>query len=260
MPEMTSYAPGTPSWVDLSSPDIDESVSFYTELFGWEANRIPDPQAGGYTMFQLRGKDVAAVGPIMGEGQPPTWNTFVTTDDAAATAEKINEAGGTVVMEPFDVMGAGHMAVAQDPTGAFFNLWQPGNHIGASIVNEPVSLSWNELNTRDAERAGEFFGEVFGWETELRDLPTGDTYHVQNLGGRPIGGIVEMGAEMREVPPHWLTYFAVEDADATTERAKELDAAVVMGPFDTSVGRISILKDPHGAIVAVIAGVQPQEQ
>lgn len=259
MPEMTSYPAGTPSWVDLSSPDIDGSVGFYTELFGWEPAPIPDPQAGGYTMFRLRGKNVAAVGPILDEGQPPVWSMYITTDDAAATAAKIAEAGGTVLAEPFDVMGAGTMAAAQDPTGAFFNLWQPATHIGAEIVNEPGSLTWNELVTTDPAQAEAFYGAVFGWTSDPMEMADGAPYFVQMLGERPAGGIMRIPERWGAVPPHWVPYFAVAGTDEVAARSRELGGRVSAEPFDTPVGRVAFAHDPHGAGFAVItATAQPQ--
>src|SRR5258708_2523577 len=130
MPEMTSYAPGTPSWIDLGSPDLERSKKFYTSLLGWTA-APPAAEAGGYTIFTLRGKDVAGLGPLMGEGQPPAWQTYVSVDDADKTTELVKTAGGVVYVEPMDVMDVGRMAVFADPTGAAFCIWQPREHIGA---------------------------------------------------------------------------------------------------------------------------------
>src|SRR4051812_44061900 len=164
MPEVSEYAPGTPSWVDLASPDPDASARFYGGLFGWEATDPgPVEESGGYRMLQRDGRNVAGLGPTQGEGQPAMWTTYVSTDDAEAVAAKVREAGGRVMMDPFDVLGAGRMAVFVDPAGAYISVWQPQDHHGADVVNEPGSLCWNELATRDIDQAKAFYGAAFGW-------------------------------------------------------------------------------------------------
>jgi len=162
MTETTQYAPGTPSWVDLGSPDLDASRAFYGKLFGWDAQVAPEPEAGGYTMFLLDGKAVAGLGPLMHPDQPPAWTTYVSVGDADATVAKVRESGGAVVLEPMSVLRAGRMAIFTDPTGAFLSIWEPGEHGGAEVVNQPNSLSWNELATRDIATAKAFYQKVFG--------------------------------------------------------------------------------------------------
>src|SRR5687768_13698264 len=156
MPEFTEYAAGTPCWVDVTSPELERSVAFYTKLFGWTADRDPRPEAGGYTMFSKDGKLVAAASPPQQDGMPSFWSTYIASDDVDATAAKIREAGGSLMMEPFDVFEAGRMVVAQDPTGAAFGVWQAGAHHGAQLANEPGSFTWNECQTTDPATAAEF--------------------------------------------------------------------------------------------------------
>lgn len=256
MSERTSYEPGTPCWVDLGSPDLDASIGFYSALFGWEVpeNELQE-QTGGYRRAAKNGTDVAGMMPLMQEGQPPVWSSYVSVADAAATAAKVAEAGGSVIAEPMDVLGLGHMAVFADPTGAVFGIWQPGTFVGAGLVNEPGALAWNELNTRDLEASKSFYGAVFGWGFETNDMGEMGKYTTITLGGNPVGGILDMGEREvpAEIPPHWLVYFAVEDTDATIAQAKERGGDVMMGPVDIPVGRFAILTDPHGSAFAVIA-------
>jgi uncharacterized protein len=254
MPEVSAYAPGTPSWVDLASPDPDASARFYGGLLGWEAvDTGPVEETGGYRMLQLRGRNVAGLGPTQGEGQPAMWTTYVGTDDAEAVAARVREAGGQVIMEPFDVLGVGRMAVFSDPGGAFFSVWQPQTHHGADVVNEPGALAWNELATRDIDAAKAFYGAVFGWDAETNAY--GETsYSEWKLDGRSIGGMIAMNEQWpAEVPPHWMVYLAVADADAAVERAQELGGKVAVPPTDTPAGRFAVLNDPHGAVFSVIA-------
>jgi predicted enzyme related to lactoylglutathione lyase len=251
MPRVESYAPGTPSWVDLASPDVGVSVAFYGDLFGWEAPELP-AEAGGYRMFEVGGVPVAGCGPIMMEGQPPAWTTYVSVDDADAAIARVTEAGGTVFLPPMDVLEVGRMAVFADTTGAACAVWQPRAHPGAGLVNEPGALVWNELSTRDPAAAVTFYSSVFGWTANTMDMG-GTDYTEWQLDGSGIGGMMEMPAEVpAEVPSYWLTYFGTDDCDATVERAVAGGATVIVPATDIPPGRFSILVDPAGATFAVI--------
>src|SRR3954453_953520 len=138
MPERDGYIPGVPCWIDTSQPDPEAAVDFYSGLFGWELEDVMPPGSPGkYFIARIRGGDVAAVGSIP-EGAPPMamWNTYVWVESADETASKATDAGGTVLMEPFDIMESGRMAVLADPEGAAFCVWQAKEHKGAQIVNE----------------------------------------------------------------------------------------------------------------------------
>jgi predicted enzyme related to lactoylglutathione lyase len=256
MSERTSYEPGTPCWVDLGSPDLDASIEFYGGLFGW---KVPEhentEQTGGYRRAAKNGVDVAGMMPLMQEGQPPAWSSYVSVTDAEATAAAVTEAGGSVIAEPMDVLGMGHMAVFADPSGAVFGIWQPGTFLGAGLVNEPGALSWNELNTRDLEGAKAFYGAVFGWTFEDNDMGAAGSYTTINLGENMVGGILNMTERgvPEQVPAHWQVYFAVEDTDAAVEQVKQSGGSVMVPPMEVPAGRFSILLDPHGASFAVIA-------
>ena len=254
MGERNGYAAGTPCWVDVSTPDMDATKAFYAGVFGWTAFTIP--QAGGYTMFNLGDKQVAAAGPVQDGSGPPAWSTYIASDDADATAAAIQEAGGTVLVEPMDVFDSGRMLFAQDPTGGAFGVWQARNHKGSQLANEPGSFTWNELTTDDVDRAQSFYGQVFGWDDEPLENES-FTYHVQNIAGAPIGGIMPRDPAWGDIPTHWDTYFAVESTDHTVAKAKELGASVRVEPMDTPYGRMAELVDPVGAAFAVIEPAQP---
>jgi uncharacterized protein len=271
MLERDGYLPGVPCWVDTSQPDPEAAVAFYSGLFGWDfEDAMPPGSAGKYFIARLRGGDVAAVG-SQPEGGPPiaVWNTYVWVESADEVASKVLAAGGRVAMDPFDVMDAGRMAVLTDPEGAAFCVWQAKAHKGARIVNEPGSLNFNGLNTRDAEGAKSFYGSVFGWET----LGLGDDAGMWRLPGygdfleqrEPVlrRRMAESGApegfedvvatlnpiadHQPDVPAHWSVTFAVDDADATAERAAELGGKVVVPPFDAPWVRMTVITDPQGA-------------
>jgi hypothetical protein len=251
MPKFSSYPANTFSWVDLQAPDTKEAQAFYGTVFGWTTADM-GPDAGGYGMFQIDGANIAGVGPTMGEGQPPAWTTYVSVVDAEATTARAKVAGGTVFVEPMEIMEAGHMALFADPTGAVIGLWQPGQHKGADLANEPNTWTWNELNTRDTAKAAAFYTHVFDWEAEKSSVDGMDYTEWKN-GGTSIGGMMEMPAMVpAEVPAHWLVYFAVADADATVATAEKLGATVFVPPTDIPPGRFSVLADPAGAAFGII--------
>ena len=250
---MSEYPPGTPSWTDLGTPDPDAAVAFYSELFGWHATEPgPVEETGGYRMFQQGDSSVGGVMALQDPQQPPAWSTYISVADADATAQAVKDNGGSVIVEPMDVMDIGRMAFFADPTGAAFGVWQPKSFTGADLVNEPVSLCWNDVRTRDPEAAKAFYGAVFGWEPG--DGPPGAAnYWVFNLGGKQVGGLMEMGDSFPpEVPAHWGVCFAVADTDAVAARAPELGGSVIGPPMDMTIGRFATIADPHGATFAVM--------
>ena len=249
----TPYEPGTPSYADLASPDLDASRDFYGALFGWTAEPATEPEAMGYTVFMLGDAAVAGLGPTFGDA-PPHWNTYVTVADVDAAVATAAAAGGQVMAEPFDVFTAGRMAVIADPTGAALSLWQSRDHIGAEVRMEPNTLCWHELNTRDPEPAAAFFGTLFGWEARPVGAP-GMDYTELRLGETGVAGMITMDENWpAEVPPHWMVYFAVTDCAAAAARVAELGGALHVPPTDIpGVGQFSFLADPHGAAFSVMA-------
>jgi uncharacterized protein len=247
-----TYAPGTPMWVDHTSPDVQASARFYNQLFGWQAEDMGE-EAGHYTMFRSNGKMVAATTPPMQPGSPSVWSTYIATADAAATAKKVADAGGQTLVPPFAVMDAGTMAVFMDPTGAVFCVWQAGTHKGAELVNQPVGFSWNELATRDLNAAKEFYPKVFGWGIHSNPMPEGGEYVEWQVNGRSVAGGMNMGPMYpADVPPHWLVYFAVANTDDTVKRAQELGGRVISPAMDIPQGRMAVVADANGAPFAVI--------
>ena len=270
MTERERYIPGVPCWVDTNEPDPAAAADFYASLFGWEVENVMGPEAPQpYFIGRIRGGDVAAIGSIP-EGAPATaaWNTYVWVDSADETAGKVAAAGGQILMAPFDVADAGRMAVFADPEQAVFSVWQPGRHRGAQIVNEPGSLNFNSLNTRDPEAAKAFYGAVFGWETmpmgggnEMWTLRAyGDHLELdrptlrQEMADMGVGGFENvvaslnpLGADQPDTPPHWSVTFAVDDADAIAQRTVELGGTVLVAAFDAPWVRTTVLRDPQGA-------------
>ncbi|HZO78221.1 MAG TPA: VOC family protein [Solirubrobacteraceae bacterium] len=271
MRERDGYPAGVPCWIDTSQPDPEAAVSFYGGIFGWEIeDAMPHGSPGSYYIARLRGGDVAAIGSLP-ESSPPVarWNTYIWVESADEAASKVQSVGGRVISDPFDVMDAGRMAVCADPEGAVFCIWQAKRHRGARIVNEPGSLNFNGLHTRDPNGAKSFYGSVFGWEV----LRTADDWQAWRLPGygdfleQSDPGLRERMAQsgapagfedvvatlnpitdgQAEVPVHWSVTFAVDDADATASRAAELGGRVIVAPFDAPWVRMTVIGDPQGA-------------
>lgn len=253
MAERNDYAPGTPSWVDISSHDLDATRSFYEQLFGWTSLVGPIEEAGGYGMFQLRGKHVAGSGPAQ-EGQPTAWTTYISVDDADKTAELVEGAGGAVFVPPMEVLDVGRMAVLADPQGAVFAIWQPRAHRGAELVNEPGALCWNELNTTDPKAAARFYRDAFGWTLQGGDTDEERPYYELMVDGTVVAGMMRLPEEAARhgAPPHWLAYFAVDDCETAIEKVSSLGGTKYVGPMDVEVGRFAVVADPQGAVFGVI--------
>ncbi len=273
MADRERYIAGVPCWVDTSQPDPAAAAQFYSRLFGWEfVDVMEDNPDSEYFVARLRGGDVAAVASVA-PGAPPiaTWNTYIWVDSADGVAGKARAAGGNVGVEPFDVGDAGRMAILSDREGAVFCVWEPKQHRGAEIVNEPGSLNFNGLGTRNVAAAKEFYGAVFGWETiSLGDagaemwtltaygdhLETGDPGLRQRMAevGAPAGfenvvaSMTTIPDDQPSTPAHWNVTFAVEDADAIAAQATELGGKVVIPPFNAPWVRMTIIEDPQGAV------------
>lgn len=250
MVAVEQHQPGTASWADIGT-DINAAKRFYGALFGWAPQDAgPVEQTGGYGFFTQRGKLIAGYGPQQNPG-PPTWSVYFAVTDAAAAARKVKENGGEVILEPMDVMGAGHMAVFKGPDGAFFSVWQPGAHPGTGLLRETGAMSWVELNSRDVDAAKRFYPAVFGWAVESHEGEM--TYHEFHLGSQAVGGMMSMPPQVpAEVPSHWLTYFGVDDVDASARKVSELGGTVAAGPMDFPGGRFAVVLDDKGAAFGLL--------
>ncbi len=265
MSERNGFEPGVPCWVDTWQPDADEAVSFYTALFGWDAeDTMPPGVSGKHYMCRLRGRDVAAIA-SRPEGAPPmtAWTTYIWSEDLDAAIARVTDAGGTVLKEPFDSLDGGRIAIAADPAGAAFGIWQPGSHRGAQLINEPGAWAMSMLVTPDSDGAIRFYSGVFGWETAGFDL--GDEELTMftlpgYVGGEPqqpvprdvVATLAPPGAADGS-PAHWSVDFWIGDADAAAAKTAEMGGKVIAGPYDVPAAgmRQAILVDPQGAAFSV---------
>lgn len=243
-----THQPGAPRWVDLGTTDIAGAVSFYSTLFGWTHQDL-GPDAGGYGYLSKDGKMVAGVGPATDPARGTSWSVYFGTEDSAATAAKVESAGGKVIIPPVPIMEQGSMGVFADPAGAFFSTWEAARHPGVELMREPGALSWVELYTPDTAAAAEFYGTVFAMSHTVRDMG-GEAYTTLAVADQPIGGVfTPPGSD--GMPSYWMPYFGVQDCDAAADRAVALGATQLMRG-DYPDGRLAILKDPQGGVFGIL--------
>lgn len=254
MAQRTSYSPGTPSWVDLTTPDQGGAKDFYSALFGWGSEDSDMGDGAVYSMMTLEGSHLGAISPQPPQqrdaGLPPMWNTYITVQSADEALKRAQGLGATVHAPAFDVFEAGRMGVIQDPQGAFFEVWEPRANIGAGLVNAPGAFSWSELVSPDPDGSAAFYGELFGWTvTPFEGMGAYST--VQNRDGQTIGGLRAAG---EAEPTYWLVYFGAADLAATLTRVEELGGRRLTEPMDIGMGALAAATDAQGAVFALYAG------
>jgi uncharacterized protein len=261
MSERDGYQHGVPCWVDTSQRDPEAAVAFYERLFGWETeNTMPPGSPGSYFVCRLRGRDVAAISSQPPEAPAAAWNTYIWVDDADEAAANVAEAGGGILMEPFDVLDAGRLATFTDPAGGTFRVWQPGTHRGAQLVNEASAWSMSMLNTPDPDGCERFYRAVFGWDTEAFETGQGTItlWRVPGfIGGEPqqpvsrevVAGMAPSGNPA--APAHWSVDFWIDDVDAAAALAPELGGSVTVPPYDVPGFRQAVIADPESAAFTV---------
>jgi predicted enzyme related to lactoylglutathione lyase len=255
MPKFESYVQGTPSYVELITPDQAAAKTFYGTLFGWEFADVPMGDDGYYVTFAKGGDSVGGIGgPMAGmEDHPAFWGVYLAVDDVDAATARVADLGGKVEAGPFDVMEHGRMSAIQDPSGAFVNLWQAKSHPGTQRANEPGTPIWNELISPDLPAATAFYADLLGVGWEKQPMDGGMEYTCLVVDGRQVAGA--MPPMMDGVRPHWNVYFNVDSVDDTAARVVELGGSVVAPAFDVpGVGRMAILVDPQGAMFNLMAG------
>ena len=253
MSERDGFEPGVPCWVDIWQDDAGPATDFYGALMGWEIAR-----GESYSMGRVRGRDAAGFGSPAPAGAPAQWTTYVWVDSADDTAAAVSAAGGSVVTEPFDALDGGRIAIVADPAGAAFGVWQPGEHKGAQVVNEPSAWAMSLLHSPDPQAANAFYDAVFGWETEAFGPAT--MYRLPGfVGGEPaqpvprdVVAVMVEGEQARWTPDFW-----VADAEAAAARAEELGGSVLSPVEPQPPGKSAVLADPAGAPFSISQVILP---
>jgi uncharacterized protein len=259
MSERTTYEPGTFCWVELATTDVATATRFYTELFGWVARDLSPSGGGGpCTMLELAGRRVAALHDVAADAGSH-WAGFVSVASVDESARAAERAGGTIVRAPYDIGQAGRTAVLADPSGARVHVWQPREHHGAAVVNEPGAFCWNELATHDTDACRAFYIAVFGW-TSLTTQAEKAEYTTFTRDDAPLCGMLNVTADWPErdsdgnrTRPNWMTYFAVAECSDAAQRATELGGTLLVPPTHIPpVGRFAVIQDPRGAVFSII--------
>jgi predicted enzyme related to lactoylglutathione lyase len=237
---------GTPTWIDLAVTDPQGAKEFYGAVFGWEFAGT----ASGVDCL-LRGLPVAGLRQVFEPvAESHGWTVHLATDDCDGTAKRVTGAGGTMLEAPHEVGDLGRAALAVDPTGAWFGLWQGRAHPGCRLVNEPDTLVRNDLVTARASAARTFYATVFGFTSDgNEDLPGLDFTFLRRPDGHEIGGI--LGMDQAPVSA-WATTFEVADTDAVLTRVRTAGGASET-PEETPYGRLATVTDPFGTKFSVIA-------
>ncbi len=242
----TPWPAGAPCWADLTVNDMTAQQAFYTAILGWDFAE-PSPEFGGYTNVSKDGYRVAGFMPKMSPEQHCVWTTYLASDDIAATAASITAAGGTLHSEPMQVGTHGQMLIAVDAAGAFFGVWQAGDHTGFQLFEEPGSVCWADQNSRDLAAAKGFYEQAFGLTANNVSAAEGMDYFVLQQGETQVAGLGLLPPEVPEqVPAHWRIYFAVAEIEASLAKLTELGGSIQVPPFDTEYGRCALVSGPEG--------------
>jgi predicted enzyme related to lactoylglutathione lyase len=256
MANIDRHPSGNFCWAELATTDPTKAQPFYGSLFGWEARDTPAAPGQTYTIFDLQGRDTAALYQLRPDqierGVPPNWTLYVAVDDADKTAARAAELGGTILAGPFDAAEYGRMSILQDPTGAILSIWQAKANIGIGIAGVDGTLCWADLNTPDRDTAIPFYSSLFGWHFDAGEGKDPSGYlHIKN-GQEFIGGATPKEHLQPGSPPHWLPYFLTSNCSASTDRAKSLGAKIFVPPTEIEgAGRFAVLSDPQGAVFAL---------
>ena len=259
---MTTTTPtptiGTFGWSELATGDLAAAKTFYAGLFGWDFH--DDSMGEGMGTYSLIGGKVDHFGGMYEmsgpqfEGVPPHWVSYVGVENCDAAAQRVTELGGKVLMPPMDIPDTGRFSIVTDPGGAAFAVFQSAHDKDKEQPrgDVPGSFCYRELNTKDSAEAEAFYAALLGWTPETKEMGS-FSYTSFMLGEHPVAGMMQMTKEWGDAPPHWMTYIAVEDCDASAKKVEELGGQVCVPPTDIpEVGRFSVINDPAGATFSII--------
>lgn len=256
MPNVDSPLVNRPAWFDLSTTDLAAAKALYGELFDWSFYDA-GPEMGHYNMAHTpSGRPAAAIAPKMPgqESGPVVWTVYWGTSDMDATVARIEAHGGRMMFPPMDIPGTGRMAIAFDPDGAAFGLWQANPFGGAGIEGEHGAMCWSEVNCRDGANNAAFYAAVFDLTAHKLDMP-GVVYHTLHPkdGGDAVCGVLQMDEQWEGIPPNWMPYFAVANLEQADAVWAKHGGKIITGPIPSPYGRIMVVQDPQGAYLSYMA-------
>lgn len=247
-------------WYELMTVDADSAARFYGGLLGWDFQ--PAGQEGmDYRTFAKDGEGIGGLMALTDEmtagGARPMWAGYVTVDDVDASAARITELGGTVMMGPQDIPGVGRFAFAADPSGAPFYIMKgsvEGGETTSFSKYEPREghCAWNELATADQPGADAFYTALFGWEkADTMDMGEMGPYDMYANGDYTLGAI--MGKPPQMPISQWSFYFRVPSIDEAADYVKANGGRIINGPMEIPGGdHVFTGVDPQGATFDLI--------
>ena len=233
---------------------MERAAAFYGALVGWTAQEVPG--ARGHRLLQFGGKTVGSLHQVA-DGSD-LWVPYVSVESVERTTVDALSLGARLV-DTADVPGLARLATLRDSEGAMFGLWEPAPHQGAELTDEVGSLWWIEVLTLNASGARDFYGRLFGWTSVDTSFEPFDVYTVFKRGDVQEGGLLQMEQDWG-VSPRWNSIFAVDDCDATLERAKPLGGSTEWVHTVPKHGRVGSLRDPGGAVFAIRGPVPLMER
>jgi len=254
MPIVTERLSNRPVWFDLSTSDLMTAKALYADVFGWTFGDSP-AELGFYTMAFAQGIPAAAIAPKMPgqEAAPVTWTMYFGVTDAEATMARITAHGGTVMVPPMAIPpDLGRTAVAVDPGGAVFGLWEHGSFTGAGIEGEHGAMCWTEVACRNAAANAEFYAAVFDLRSE-RLATEAVEYYMLHDGEPAVAGVMQMDAAWEGIPPHWMPYFAVDSLGAANAMLTKHGGKTLHGPIPSPHGKIMVVQDAQGAVFSYMS-------
>ena len=245
-------------WYDVMTTDTKAAATFYRGVIGWDV-KDSGMADRSYALLSVDSTMIGGLMPIPEDarksGVRPAWMGYIGVDDVDAYVGRVKKAGGTIHRGPEDIPGVGRFAVAGDPHGAGFMLFQPDSDQQPAPVRPgtPGHIGWHELYAGDRESAFAFYSGLFGWTKDtVVDTPAGP-YQLFTTGGAPVGGM--MTKPPHAAQPAWLYYFNVDAIDAAIGRVKADGGQILHGPMEVPGGSwIAQCRDPQGAMFAMVAG------
>ncbi|WP_369382812.1 VOC family protein [Streptomyces sp. cg36] len=243
----------------LLTRDLDAATAFYGAVTPWDF----DTRTAGSDRYVRASRQGVPLADLVVSRAVPTvvarWSVFFIVDDAAVAADMIRDLGATVGLGPTD-LGSGRLALATDPAGASFGVWEEDSAprwtgAGPSSRGAPYA----ELHAPDIFNSAVFYGRLFNWDRRDQgryDLTYTDERIVLRIDDHialTLTGDVPAVSVHPAQAPQWRPYFPVPDVDDTAARAVSSGGSVVESPHQSAYGRTATLADPQGGVFTVVA-------
>jgi predicted enzyme related to lactoylglutathione lyase len=248
---------GRPLWYELMTTDMKAAETFYKKVVGWTSAPF-DGSPQPYAMFSRSG-EIPVAGVLKTPENvtaPPFWAMYVGVPKLEEARDQIARLGGSDISPVIEIPNIGRMQMMKDPQGAAFYIYEPASAEQLpEAAAEVGEASWHELMTTDAPAAMKFYSEIFGWTpSETLDMGPIGKYHMFNRPHGMIGGMMNKGPEMANVPPNWQIYFRVPDITAAVERIKQNGGQILNGPMEVPGGDMIVnAMDPQGGAFSLHA-------